>query len=124
MGLREEIQADVAEAFNTDLSDAVKAFTGQRIIRGTYDPVTDTTTGDITVNYSGRGTFGRFKTSEIDNNLIEATDVKLLCLQNEITQLPVIGDAITNSDGAFEVINVGKDNADVTWTIQLRKANG
>lgn len=121
MGLRDEIQADVAEAFNTDLADAVKAFTGQRIIRGTYDPVTDTTTGDTTINYSGRGTFGRFKINEIDNNLIMATDVKLLCLQNEIIQTPVIGDSISNSDGPFEVINVGKDNADVTWTFQLRK---
>ncbi|MCC8325035.1 glutamate 5-kinase, partial [Acinetobacter baumannii] len=33
MGLREEIQADIAEAFNDDLADAVHSFTCDRISR-------------------------------------------------------------------------------------------
>ena len=31
MGLRDEIQADIAEAFNDDLADAVHTFTCERI---------------------------------------------------------------------------------------------
>ncbi|KCX62417.1 hypothetical protein J555_4132, partial [Acinetobacter baumannii 1146103] len=31
MGLRDEIQADIAEAFNEDLADAVQTFTCERI---------------------------------------------------------------------------------------------
>ncbi len=42
MGLREEIQADIAEAFNDDLADAVHSFTCDRISRKDWDPKTET----------------------------------------------------------------------------------
>ena len=32
MGLRDEIQADIAEAFNEDLADAVQTFTCDRVV--------------------------------------------------------------------------------------------
>ncbi|MEN8315614.1 glutamate 5-kinase, partial [Acinetobacter baumannii] len=42
MGLRDEIQADIAEAFNEDLADAVHSFTCERISKTNWDPKTET----------------------------------------------------------------------------------
>ena len=54
MGIREEIQADLAEAFDTDLADAIQLFTGGVTLPGTWDPVTEESTGEVVVAYSGR----------------------------------------------------------------------
>lgn len=37
MGIRDELQTEVAAAFDTDLQDAVKNFTGSYTIRGAWD---------------------------------------------------------------------------------------
>ena len=117
MGLTSEIQADIAAAFDTDLADAVQEFTGKRVIVGQLDPVTDTQTS-TTIEYSGRGVFSDYDTKEVDGLNILRTDTKLIALQNEVTEIPAIGDKIS---GLFDVINVGKDPADCTYQIQLRK---
>ncbi|VDZ67228.1 Uncharacterised protein [Klebsiella aerogenes] len=44
MGIRDELQTEVAAAFNTDLQDAVKDFTGTYTVRSDWDPVTETGT--------------------------------------------------------------------------------
>lgn len=115
MGMRDEIQADLKQAFDTDLADAVKAFTGSRTVDLSYDPVTDTQMTDAE-SYTGRGVFGQFSKSEIDNLNILITDVQLLCLQSEVTDTPMIDDLING----MRIIKVGKDPADATWILQLR----
>src|SRR5690554_199988 len=124
MSLRDDIQADIAEAFDTDLADAVRSFTGSREVVGEYDPVTGTT-GGTTVTYSGRGVFGSFRQDEIDGQHIIATDTKLTALQNELLLLdeqnvvtetqaePRVNDDI---DGQT-VVAVQQDPADATWTL-------
>lgn len=141
MGVRDDLQADIAEAFDDadGLADAVKSFTGSRTtVSDVYDPVTGTYP-ETTIGYSGRGVFGGFTTGEITGrNLlstgagqgqhIQANDVKLTALQNEVVldaggaAVPTIGDEITNDDGEYRVINVGKDPVAASWTVQLRKA--
>ena len=37
MGIRDELQAEVGAAFDTDLQDAVNSFTGSYTIRGAWD---------------------------------------------------------------------------------------
>lgn len=115
MGMREEIQADLKEAFDTELADAVRAFTGSRSVNLSYDPVTDTQMTDAE-SYTGRGVFGNFSKSEIDNLNILITDVRLLCLQSEVTDTPQNDDVING----MRLIKVGKDPADATWVLQLR----
>ena len=128
MSLRDDIQADIAEAFDTDLADAVRSFTGSREVVGEYDPVTGTT-GGTTVTYSGRGVFGSFRQDEIDGQHIIATDTKLTALQNELLLLdeqnvvtetqaePRVNDDI---DGQT-VVAVQQDPAAATWTLALRR---
>lgn len=124
MGLRDDIQADLAEAFDEedDLADAVTAFTGSRFLPGEYDPATGTS--GTTIAYSGRGVFGSYSRQEVDGQHILATDIKVTALQNEVTldadgspATPQIDDTING----LAVINVGKDPAGATWSIQLRK---
>lgn len=128
MGMREEIQAEMAEAFDDPdgLADAVKPVIGARMVQGEYDPDTGTAP-EVTTTYIGRGVFGSYLSKEIDGSLIRTTDVKLTLLQNEllialegapttVIAVPEIGDVI----GGQRVLNVGQDPAGAIWTIQLR----
>lgn len=115
MGMRDEIQADLKQAFETELADAYKPFTGSRTVDLSYDPVTDTRLTDAE-SYTGRGVFGNFSKSEIDGLNILITDVRLLCLQSEVTDTPQNDDIING----MRLIKVGKDPADATWVLQLR----
>lgn len=116
MGLRDDIQADVAEAFDADLSDAVRDFNGSREEAGEYDPATGETTTTL-VEYEGRGVFGGYDAQEIDGQHILQTDRKLTALQNEVTGTPEVGDDVNG----FEVMHVGQDPASSIWILQLRR---
>lgn len=130
MGMREEIQADLAEAFDDPdgLADAVKPVAGSRTVKGGYDPEIGGTVPASTIRYSGRGVFGSYLAKEIDGSRIQTEDVKLLVLQNELFEeqggqasetpaAPKIGDQVSG----YRVLNVSEDPAQATWTIQLRK---
>lgn len=130
MGMREEIQADLAEAFNDPdgLADAVRPVEGSRSIKGGYDPAIGGTVPASTLHYTGRGVFGSYQAKEIDGSRIQTQDVKLLALQNELFEgtadavtvipaLPKIGDLISG----YRTLHVSEDPAQATWTVQLRK---
>ena len=121
MGLHDEITADIKDAFNTDLADAVKPFTGSRTVQGEpsiEDILTNTVGSNSTIiNYSGRGVFGGYSEFEVDNESIMANDVKLTALQSEVTTRPQLDDVING----YQVVAVNQDPVSVTFTIQLRK---
>jgi len=122
MGMRDEITAELAAAFDAEdeLGDTVTVFVAARVVPGEYDP--ETGTSDATLTYGGRGIFSGYKAAEIDGSRILATDTKLLVLKAEVVSLPgvpvapQIGDLIAGQ----RAMNVGKDPAGATWTIQLR----
>lgn len=128
MGMRDEIQTGLAEAFDDPdgLADAVRLFTGEREGEGQYDPVTGVVSPSL-ITYGGRGVFGSYESKEIDGSLILATDEKLLILQNEVfitesgvsttdPAVPAIGDIIAGK----RVMHVSRDPAGATFTVQLR----
>lgn len=121
MGLRDEVTADIKEAFNTDLADAVQPFTGSRTVQGepSIEDILTNTVGSnsTTINYSGRGVFGSYAEIEVDNESIMANDVKLTALQSEVTTRPQLDDVING----YQVVAVNQDPASVTWNLQLRK---
>ena len=132
MGLRDEITADIKEAFNTDLADAVKPFTGSRTIQGEpsiEDILTNTVGSNSTIKtYNGRGFF-KIYTDEVDNETILQGDIHLLCLQDETSIIPTVDDIITPHgfpiNGAdnqeCQVVSVAYNSSLVNYTIQLRK---
>jgi len=123
MGLRDEIQADIAEAFNTDLADAINPFTCIRITKGNWDPVEETY-DETRFEYSGRCVFGFYNQQEVVKstvlNILE-TDRKATLMQSEVTAEPLVDDEWQLNDGKYRVMHKKQDPAGVSWTIQLRK---
>lgn len=127
MGLRDELQADLAEAFNTDLADAVLAFTGEYMGPGDWDPVEEVSTAQP-VTYTGRGVLSRYEDSRIDNVNILVGDLRLTALTNEVADTPDVGHKITAPDlmdrskqVVYLVKSVRADPASATYRVQLRK---
>lgn len=116
MGLLAEIDAEIIQAFATDLADAVTPFTAIRKTIGKIDFVTNKPT-TTTTTYQGKGVFGSYRAYEIDGQAILANDVKLTCLQSQCGQPPINDDVING----YRVVAVAQDPVKATWTIQLRK---
>lgn len=126
MGLRDDIQIDLAAAFDDDLADAVQPFTGHYMGEGVFDPITETTTAQP-VTYTGRGVLDAYDSRRIDNINILVGDVLLICLANETTDIPAVGHQITAQDlltgdpATYRVVNPGIDPAKAHYELQLRK---
>ncbi|AMQ62482.1 TPA: glutamate 5-kinase [Klebsiella aerogenes] len=127
MGIRDELQTEVAAAFDTDLQDSVKAFTGSYTVRGAWDPVTETGT-EALVTYEGRGVLAHYKLRRIDGVNILHGDVKITALVNEVTDKPAIGHIITAPDPitgklqCYHILTASADSAGAAYSIQLRRA--
>ena len=114
MGLNSEITADIANAFDTDLSDAVTEFTAIRRVHSANDwPINDNTGKDE--EYQGRGVFGSYHAYEVDGETVRREDVKLIALQAETAEIK-----LNDKINGMSVINITKDPADVAWFVQLR----
>ena len=123
MGLREELQADIADAFNTDLKDAVSEFTCTKIIySGEMDFATQTYPIIGNETYSGRGVlFGSYQKDMVKPVDYQGTDCKAIVLQSEVIGVPQISDIWMTVKGEFKVVNIGADPVDAIWKVQLRK---
>ncbi|WP_046787133.1 hypothetical protein [Pseudomonas putida] len=127
MGIRDEIQADLAEAFDEDLADAVVPFSGAYLGPGVWDPVNETTTAQP-VTYTGRGVLDSYDSRRVDNINIKVGDVLLICLANEVTDKPMVGhqitvaDLVTGEEVSCRVERVESDPASAHYEIQLRRS--
>ena len=122
MGMRDELQEELAAAFNEDLADAVDTFTCEKLIySGEFDFETQTYPVVGSDSYSGRGVRGNYLRDMVKPIDYQTTDAKTIVLQNELTGIPQIGDVWQFGDGGFEVKNIGSDPVAATYTIQLRK---
>lgn len=121
--MRDELQTELADAFNDDLADAVDTFTCEKpIYSGVFDFETQTYPVVGSESYSGRGVlFGSYLKDLVKPADYQAEDAKAIILQNEVTAVPQIDDVWVTSKGDFKVINIGADPAAATFTIQLRK---
>lgn len=122
MGLRDELQNDIAEAFDTDLADTITTFTCSKEIQsGDFDFETQTYPTVTVEQYSGRGVFGSYKRDLVKPIDYQVEDVKATMLQNEVSGVPQIDDVWLTSKGSFEVLNIGEDPSESIWVCQLRK---
>ena len=120
--MRDELQAELAEAFNDGLADAVDSFTCEKpIYSGEFDFETQTYPVVGSESYSGRGVRGNYLRDMVKPIDYQTTDAKVIVLQNELTGIPQIGDVWQFADGGFEVKNIGSDPVSATYIIQLRK---
>lgn len=125
MGLRSDIQTDMAEAFDTDLADAVKPITimPKNAELGQFNPAT----GKVELNNPSkpplqtRGVFSLFKETARNNESYEPNDLSLVILQNELSGIPEIDGRAISAEGEYTIIDVEKDPADAVWILQCRK---
>lgn len=121
MSLRDEIQADIAEAFNEELADAVHPFTCDRVVSTKWNPKTNTSE-NVIEQYKGRGVlFGSYNQYEILTLGVLATDKKAIVLQNEVTEEPMIDDEWNTAKGTFRIMHIKQDPIGASWKCQLRK---
>ena len=121
--MRDELQEELAAAFNEDLADAVDSFTCTKpIYSGVFDFETQTYPVVGSESYSGRGVlFGSYLKDLVKPADYQTEDAKAIVLQNEVTKAPQIDDVWATSKGDFKVINIGADPTNSIWTCQLRK---
>ena len=120
--MRDELQEELAAAFNEDLADAVDTFTCEKpIYSGEFDFETQTYPVVGSDSYSGRGVRGNYLRDMVKPIDYQTTDAKVIVLQNELTGIPQIGDVWQFRDGGFEVKNISQDPTSSIWTCQLRK---
>ena len=123
MGIKDDIQAEVAAAFSADLADAVDTFTCEKpIYSGEFDFETQTYPVVGSESYSGRGVlFGSYLKDMVKPTDYQVTDSKAIVLQNEVAGIPQIGDVWVTGKGEFEVKNISQDPTSSIWSCQLRK---
>ena len=121
--IKNKIQSKVVKAFDKKLGDAVDKFTcSKEIHSGDFDFETQTYPTFTVEAYSGRGVlFGSYLKDLVKPADYQAEDAKAIVLQNEVTQVPQIGDVWNTVKGDFEVKNIGSDPVSATYIIQLRK---
>ena len=120
--MRDELQAELAAAFNEDLADAVDSFTCEKpIYSGEFDFETQTYPVVGSESYSGRGVRGNYLRDMVKPIDYQTTDAKAIVLQTELTGIPQIGDVWATTKGNFQVVNIGGDPVSATYIIQLRK---
>ena len=123
MGLREELQADLAEAFSSDdeLGQAYARFTAIRQAPdGEYVPGSGQS-GGTTITYGGQYWRGKWSFTELQTLNIDAQDIKIGMLANATEQKPEVDDRLTLADGTVtRVTQVSKDPVEATYTVMLR----
>ena len=125
MVIKNKIQSKVAKAFDKKLGDAVDTFTCSKEIQsGEFDFATQTYPTITVEAYTGRGVlFGSYLKDMVKPADYQVTDCKAIVLQNEVTQVPQIGDVWATSKGQFKLVNIGQDPVSATYTAQLRKVS-
>lgn len=127
MGLREEIQAELTEAFDGDLSDVVVPFVLRKIVRDqdSYNVATDSFT-DVTTNTNSRGVFVSYGVEEIDGVNILSEDERLIINGPDISVAVEIDDKVILASGAEMLVKnvrkiVGGETTPIVWILQVRK---
>lgn len=125
MGDLNNIQDEInAEMQGGDLADMTFAYTGEREVRGTFDPDNQETTG--TETYSWTGIFGlQFTKVDTETFNIEQQDQKAIVFMRNgeltIPYEPKIDEVITVMGGSFRIVDMLQIPAENGWVLQLRK---
>jgi len=123
MGLQNDIQTQLAAAFDTTLSDAVASVVFVDTSTSSYNPVT----GDVTLvelRYPTRAVISPYSEKDIGNSggKITNRDLKVILLSNEIDAPPVTGMKmeIVGQTEIYSVEESESDPAGASYEVQVR----
>lgn len=120
MGLYQELQNDLTEAFNTDLSDAVKSFLFTENATSTYDPITGTNSTTET-STPIRGIPLDHNTGEIVDKPTRTDALEILVLDVDATITFNLDQKITFENQDFILKGITPDPAKASWTLFARR---
>jgi len=106
------------------LGDMGRAMTLRRIVAGTYDPTTGTTTGDTTTDYPGTGRLGDYSDVAQDGTVIKESDRKATFLPTDTSVTPQVGDRLVVGSDVYTVVNFKtREIGGIigSYTLQVRK---
>lgn len=125
MGDLNNIQDEInAEMQGGDLADVTYTYTGEREVRGVFDPENPEPTG--TETYSWTGIFGlQFTKIDTETFNIEQQDQKgIVFMRNgelTIPYEPKIDEVIAVMDSSFRIVDMLRIPAENGWVLQLRE---
>lgn len=118
MGLKSDIQGDLADAFDSDLADVIKTI---NLVKITDSYNTDTGLNEPTeTSYPTRGVLDAYKSMEVFDTSIEPADIKAIILTNELDATPEIDDYIEYGTIRYKILAVNADPADAHWELKCR----
>lgn len=128
MGLRDDVQAALTEAMNSedDLADVVSLFILTRETPGVYDPATDTDTGTET-EWESRGIFQAEENINADG--VKTVFESIIVNAVDLDTIPLQDDRIAVSYGDVYVVDsvvpvMGGDSLAVVFQINIRRNVG
>ena len=119
MSLKTLIQNSVDIAFNV-VSDLTTVVTLRQKGAATYDPSTGVVTSaetDTTISVI----VDKYDAAEVDNQIIQANDLKILVNQSDVTTDIAHEDKIIIGTDSYKIMNISKDPAEATYELQIRK---
>ena len=124
MGLRETVQKNLGEAFDTTLADAVRSLVFVDPSSSSYDPATGVVTPSA-LRFPTRGVVEGFTAREVanSNGAIRNKDLQVILLANEVDaavlavgmSMEIVGQAET-----YSIEQSAPDPAGASWTLQVR----
>ena len=95
-----------------------------QVTGSTYDPATRANTRSETTHANIPMVFTRFMLEEVDDNVVVATDQKVLIAALDLPVTPSNDDRIIEASGAVHMVEgVKKDPADSIWILHVRRAS-
>lgn len=120
MGLYSELQEDLVEAFDDDLSDAVATLTVTIITQGAYDPATGDTPS-TPVDYTMRCIVIKDVVGEEPDEPDSTDNVQLLVLDSEKTVDFKTDMKVNVRDSDYEIAGIKVDPVSATHILKCRK---
>lgn len=107
----------------TLLSSKGESISFTRVTEGAYNPATSAVASGTTTNYTADGLPTQFSKNEIDGDLIQSSDIRLI-LEKPSTETPAIGDTCVINSITYRVQDVTPiraEGTDIFYIAQLRK---
>ena len=114
-----EFQTIAAELIDDEFADFRRSLSFTVTTAGTYDPVTETTTGGTTTVYSYQAIPQPIDVKEWQGTDIQITDIKLVYTRID-SFMPSVSDKCTYDGAQYQVMASMFDAADATVKIVVR----
>lgn len=104
------------DSVNLPRSCSISRTTGE-----TYDPETDTYSGDTTTTYSFSAFRKEYSLYFVDGTVVQAGDARLTASQLDLMVEPIDSEKVTVDGVDWTIISHGEDSASTTWFLQIRR---